>query len=254
MRLFRFESGEELENEALKVTNPSWQDGGHQHRLSYRQVIETARTGDPAIVAKAEKLLDSFLDASSQITERQWEASPYGAYPVVPEYLTGFPDPMRCLTPRDCESSPAEIWVDLSCSAGVSYDTLEKRGIAVLALVMKLQAIRPVDLYLCVGSQTNGVAVALHVNTRPLDLATAAFMMADGQFCRLPMAAILRNASGGYWGSVPNEETFRKWFGIPAESLVISALHLHYSSECMRDPVGWVNKQLRHFGAVQEAA
>ena len=59
------------------------------------------------------------------------------------------------------DASPVAVWVDLTCSGGFSAKDMEKRGTAILALVMKLKAIRPVDLYLvsCVQRLQGGLVV-----------------------------------------------------------------------------------------------
>ena len=138
-------------------TSKSW-DNGIYHDLA----VVLAKRGDDSFVSHAEALLEKIEGEVDSHAE--WVPSIYGAYPVVPEFLAGSPSSMWRGT-RPSDASPVAVWVDLTCSGGFSAKDMEKRGTAILALVMKLQAIRPVDLYLvsCVQRLQGGLVVKVEL-------------------------------------------------------------------------------------------
>lgn len=214
--------------------------------------VKYAISGDDSYVAEAEKLMDK-LESSIEINAHRWEASMYGAYPIVPEFLAGSPTPMRCRVAVVEESTPISIYVSTSSSAGVDSNTMLKRGTAVLALLLKMQAIRPVELYLL--SELHGTdgetILVIKVESKPLNVGVAAFTMCNVGFAR-HLCYDHSKVIGGFNGSWPKlyrnsnwEEHLREVVGMNEIDLYIPAATTW--DKMVTDPINWVNAQVKRF-------
>jgi len=245
-RIFTYNTLTDLAADAAKVP-AKWQTGGHDCPMSYADACQAIVRGDASQVPRAEKLLDQLMTDSVEVMTPMWEASVWGAYPSVPDFLSGHPQPMRALVPQVAEKAPIKIWVDLASSAGVTLEELERRGITILALLLKLQQTRPVDLVLCYGAPSNGVGMVLPWQTRPMDLSTTCAMLCSGTLTRYPLMAVLRHKSRDLIGmGLRSEAHMREFFSIPEGDLCIGRMDI--SDYDFRDnPLGWINRQLAKF-------
>ena len=166
---------------------PAARDEGHYpsswtDNESFDTAMHKMANGDEAYAAMADKLLDQLQDLSEGMPVREWTASPIGAYPIVPEVLSGMPACMRILSPSG-ELTPVKVVISSTSSGAVSKETMTKRGVAVLALIQKLQVIRPVELYILVEGNDEHVRDDLfqmiRVDTKPLSVAHACFALAN---------------------------------------------------------------------------
>jgi len=147
--------------------------------LGYYYDFETSRhalaTGDPILADKAERTLAS-IETESLYSDnvQSWGRSVSGALPDVPAYLAGSPLNMRRRVPQQ-GLAPLTIVVETFMSGGVTDADRERRGVAILSLVRKLQMTgHAVDLWLAHTSRPGLTATCLvRVETRPLDLARA---------------------------------------------------------------------------------
>jgi hypothetical protein len=160
--------------------------------VSLEQAFAMCATGDVSKVAAAESLMTKF-SAPIETVGMQDMPSVAGCYPCVPEALAGEPECMREPQPVSDASAPLTIWVDLTCSAGVSVDAICKRGVAILALTMALSASRPVTLRVFVALYGEKTArsgkdsfciISTAINTAPLDLASAGYALTHPAFFR----------------------------------------------------------------------
>lgn len=213
--------------------------------------------GDTKLVPKAEALLDK-LDTAIETSRRTWEPAPAGAFVCVPDVLAGHPTPMRRLIYQQDETSPITILVNTSSSAGINADTLQKRGIVILALVMALSRLRPVSLQqlaIMHGIQDGETIFTSQINTAPLDLATACYVLTSAGFAR-ELTYCLGRSYNRFNGGWPREFDYgrpdkyytsvQQKLGLdPTKTLVIGAAQL--GDELLSDPVRWINKQIAHF-------
>lgn len=113
-----------------------------------------------------------------------------GAVPNVPAYLAGHPLTMRRRQRVQSEQAPLMMIVDVAPSAGVSQETMRKRGVALLALARVLSIVRPLEIYAgtAIGpaKADNKVMEAVYtkVETAPLDLARACYSLSSSAFAR----------------------------------------------------------------------
>lgn len=232
---------------------------------SENDTLRKAELGDTSLVSFAEKQLGK-LDATLETPRKLWDRSPAGAFCVVPDVLAGLPTPMRRQIYTRDETSPITILVCSTSSAGISAQTLQQRGITILALVMALARIRPVSLHqLCYvhGKDDGETVITSEINTHPLDLATACYVLTSAGFARrltYGLAKALNDFNGdwpnayGYRYSGNNDQYFTHLKANlavdPSRCLIISAAKLH--DELLREPIAWINKQIKRFTEEQE--
>ena len=218
------------------------------------QSLNFAQYGNDSLVPEAEKLLESIQDVYGGTETNQWEPSPCGAYPIVPEYLNGSPTCMRQMLPVG-EVSPVCIYVCTTCSAAVTPEQIKKRGIAILALVMKLQAIRPVELFVTAETDGTGgdVIQVIPIESKPLSLAHATYCLTSAGFVRRLTYGIANEKynSCGSWGIMYDKlgSSYPEWLkgqlGCSPSDLYIKSAHCDDSM--LSDPVAWVNRELERF-------
>ena len=229
------------------------------------ETIRMSAEGDTALVPEAERLL-SRIDANVETPRKVWDRSVAGAYACVPDVLAGLPTPMRHQRHVPDERAPITILATTTSSGGISAGVLRRRGTTILALVMALTRIRPVSLYQLTVLDGNkdgtGETVILgKINTTPLDLATACYVLTSQGFARR-MTYDLAEKLNGFTGGWPRKFKYsnptsyyrslveRLYFN-PKDTLVIEAAKL--DDEMLSNPVGWVNTQVTKFTALQES-
>lgn len=162
------------------------------HRPSAR-TWEGLANGDTSRVARADKLLEQV--ATITLTSDNLPAIERvvsGGLADVPAYLSGSPVAMRQRRKREAPK-PLTMVVDISTSASVSDAGIERRGVAVLALIQKLmQSGHPVTLYIAEASglaggmsySYNGFFVT-RLDTAPLDLARLCWALTTPDMARV---------------------------------------------------------------------
>ena len=143
-----------------------------------------ARAGYLSRVAKSDAYL-SRLEAALpvQYTRGELTLTVSGALADVPAYLSGAPANMRRRTPR---ATPAPICIvcDVATSESTSDAVINARGAATLALLRRLElAGHPVEVWAGYsadhrgGAGSGSVAIVTRIDSAPLDLARAAWVL-----------------------------------------------------------------------------
>ena len=91
------------------------------------ETLRYARYGNESLVENANKLMDKLDSVCGGVETSQWEPSPCGAYPIVPEYLNGSPTCMRQMLPCG-EVSPVKVYVSTTSFFGITAEELEQIG------------------------------------------------------------------------------------------------------------------------------
>ncbi len=227
--------------------------------LTYDSSVERCILGDNSIVPKAEAILAQ-IDAAVEVPSPVWAPSVYGAYPMVPEYLAGAPDPMRRMIPAASDVSPVSVVVATDPAAGVTHADMLIRGVAVIALVMKLSTIRPVKLTLLSENNTQRLnaegriepyLLAVDINTQPLDLASACFAIAGASFAR--HLAFSVTAHNGHSVSWPTEHNTPRWLpylhriGLLTDKDLFIPAARYEDRQMYTAPIDWVNSQVMKY-------
>jgi hypothetical protein len=228
------------------------------------QALRDAECGDTHLVPAAEALI-SQLECSVEAPRSTWAPSRAGAYPVVPEALAGFPDAMRRRVPAYDDRSPLRVVIDLTSSAAISHEALEKRGTAYLALAMFLSNERPVTLEAVTGLGGYGQTACFLVTTipaQPLDLAVACSALTSAGFSRLlgyDLIHVLGKHISGSWpwsvqpfgdAAATFVERERAVLGLGPDDILAPPAHLR--DPAVKDPVGFVRRAIEEHAARQE--
>jgi len=150
--------------------------------------------GDERLVAASDALLAKLEDKLPHTRKWQMQRAVSGGLVCVPEYLTGQPECMRIRRRMDRNDAPVTIFMDLTSSAMIGADKLLARGTAILALARALCEHRVVELWGGVslggssydrnGNKAWSSTFAWRIDTVPLDLARAAFLLSAPAMAR----------------------------------------------------------------------
>jgi hypothetical protein len=253
--------------EAFRAAGNWWKhDNAGWTGETIEQSLKLARTGDETLVPAAQKLIDSLRVDVPDAVRPLYVPAPYGAYPIVPEALAGYPLSMRARVRVEDDRAPIRIYADLTTSAGVDVETIAKRGTAILALAMMLSETRALDLFVLTPlNNFGGISAAIvRINAQPLELATACYAFTSAGFARNMGYGWAREGH-----SVPDQST--NWgFGIHPDGdnagryarLMRAALKLeaadlfvppvYMGDPIVNDPARWITQRLAELGKIDE--
>lgn len=242
------------------TTRDAW--SGNQ---TYAEAKVNLWRGDAESLKQSSDILDQIEADGIELAQSFWDHDRTGAIPCVPSFLAGSPDSMRRLQEFQSENSPIRIYVDMALSGGFSSKQLATRGAALLALARKLQVIRPVELCLFASmygkskDATGDCAIpVIRIDASPLDLTTASYAFVNPAFFR--QLCFGWGRPHGYdgtwaWSQPPGAWTRKKLrglFSLAENDLLVDGAYL--TDELMRDPVQWVNDQVRKYADTIDAA
>lgn len=240
--------------EACRENKPKTWNGN----LSNHESAKRVRSGDLSAVEKTDELLAKMESIIPQSQAWQVIASPVGAVPHIPNFIAGNPCSMRLRVRTRKESAPLSIAVDLACSAGISANDVHKRGVAILALVRGLAAVRPVELWAGCSidaGYSNAAHIYTQIETAPLDLARAAHVLTHASVPRSIIYEIGEADYGfqGHWpysGSGPDRELgadiLKRAIGFSHDVLYVPPIFLH--DEAVQNPTKWIADNLAAYG------
>ena len=179
-------------------------DHGDWHGATVVATLERAQAGDSARVADCDRLLSIMETGADFATARSVTvAAVAGGLPNVPAMLAGSPLAMRRRQRIADQAAPLSVVVDLGVSSSVKHPTLARRGAAALALVRLLAATRPVALWVVSGQQASrysehaqNAAFAVRLDTAPLDLSRAAWLLCAPEAFRRAAFAVCQTVAG----------------------------------------------------------
>ncbi len=239
-------------------------------RTTGSEAMRFAKDGNEASVPAAQRMLDKLnLEITTETTVDLPDLM--GCYAVVPEFLSGEPECMRMPTLQGSAAAPLTVFLDVTTSMTITPTQYRNRGLAALALTMALTQSRPVTLEIgCVMGSDREIdgeqfcAARVRIETAPLDLATAAWMLTD-------TAAARRLVYGAAYEHCEFNGEWPKWNGVPYASPQ-SAAYVHRAKTllglgdtdlylpavcgadadatlCFTQPIEWVRKKLQEHGA-----
>jgi hypothetical protein len=225
--------------------------------------LRFAEQGDTSLVAEAETLLAD-LELSIETPRQQWSRAPAGAFASVPDVLAGLPTPMRRLTAAPDDHSPITILSCLTISAGITAKHIRQRGTVILALTLALSRIRPINLSTLTITDgpldgTGENVITVNIDTKPMDLATACYVLTSAGFVRrltYGIAAVKNGFNGGwprdYGYGRPNRDGGTYFdrlvprLGLdPVSTLIIPAAE--FGDPLIKSPLTWLKTQITRF-------
>lgn len=198
----RFDSPAAFADALAGSTARNWteRDGDSWIGASAALTLRRARGGDAARVALADAMLARFEDAVG-VQSRRWRTvdSVAGGAPNVPAYLAGAPLTMRRRVRQLDDAAPLTVALELGVSQSVNETTIARRGAAALAFARIAAATRPVDLWVYFAAR-NGIdkpaCMAVRLDTAPLDVARAAWLLCSPEALRRAAFAALETVGG----------------------------------------------------------
>lgn len=229
---------------------------------SFTEAAIYAEKGNDAYVPEAEKMLDKISADLIDIPMPQWKADLCGAYPIVPDFLAGNPEPMRRRVNDISDRSPVRIYVCTTSSGGINATVLKRRGAAIMALVLALAPVRPVELYVfsILGSHSDGEAVTyVRLPSAPLHIGITANALCGQGWARglCYGYSTLHQAANGRWPSryrygKDNTGYLRdlaaRMGNTVDAALVIPPAELR--DPIVKEPVRWINDRLAEYAAL----
>lgn len=225
--------------------------------------LNVLRSGSLNNLEAAQSIMDKIdlTEFMASITTTLQEAM-VGFIPSAPAYIAGHPQAMLMREYHETPNltSPLKVYVETTISGGCSHEQILSRGVAILAFVLAMEVVRPVDLYTVSLLGTGAFGAICKVASRPMDLGRAVFMLTDPVFARqiaFTGAERLSNDAtatmGGrmtrYSGSWPvmstpmsgeqYETRMRKICGATGEDIFLKGGHV-FDSVMMNNPVQWV--------------
>lgn len=259
-KLKRFDAPEEYHAwlSTFQFRGDHWSGGSREDNLN------KLANGDMSLVQEAEALVNKMIDAQVfTLGVPMLQHSVVGFVPNVPAAIIGHPKDMWRRNTEDTQSlnSPLSIYAEVVVSGGVSHEELMQRGIAVLAFVMAMQSVRPIELYTYqgLGNSHGAYGTVTKVETKPLDLARAAWMLTSPGYARtLAFAGAyhLGPADGSWpWNSYPvkseYEPSMREMLEMQPEDIFLCGAFLN-DKLALSNPVEWVRQMIAKHSGVQE--
>lgn len=219
----------------------SW-DGG----VSTLEATNRALNGDASLVAMATSAIDKIETTVEGNVRAQNEYSFSGSRVSVPSYLSGNPRAMVRRVKREMPTRSISIVVSTTCSGDIGADIMLKRGCTILALLELLQA-QQIQVELSLLAETHGktdgdLYQLIRIESKPLDLSTAAFAIAHPAFARnmtYAMSHHLDGFNGGWPKSRPfgGRSAMSVWYGNLRKTLGLTDSDLLIEGASSWDPL-----------------
>lgn len=237
----------------------------HFTGLSWDESLGKLQYGDDALAGRASKIVDKMNDENILSIGRSIiDTNVVGFMPNVPAVLAGIPNNMfqRTMLETENELAPLSIYIDTSVSAGVSNDEIINRGVAVLAFVMAMNTVRPIDLYVTSTWAFTGVqgtaCNVVKITTNPIDLARATWILTAREYVRRFSFAVTLDIMGknSYGDSMPPgwhdysysgphwEQCLRQLLSINPQDVVLGGGSI-YNEQVRSDPISWVRDMIK---------
>lgn len=231
------------------------------------EALHSAIHGNDKLVPEAQKMLEQIQSVGIEIDRPAYMPSVCGAYPIVADFLSGAPNSMRRRMNEQSDRAPVRIYVSLSTSAGIKAEAIAKRGTAILAFVMALSAMRPVELFAvtsldAVQYNSGIVSCVVRIPANPLELSTACHALTAASFPRSLGYSLCHQhdgsngdtSTGGWpWGVRPTSEqgravheaAFRHCYGLEPQDIYVPPVFLN--DALVNEPVKWINDALAKY-------
>lgn len=241
----------------LQHNDPSWWGGD-----SLSTLLKKCTEGETTHVQAAEDLLEQ-LRHEIEVPKPQWSPSPFGAFPMVPEFLAGDIECMRIMQHDPQQSTPIRIWFDPTSSAVIDAKDLVKRGTAVLALTMALSQIRPVELWTFCDLDAHGKdhsLICVKIQTAPMMLSEACYVLCNPGYARALTYSMAHQRFGfqGMWGfgdwcdDESRIEIMKASLQASDQDIIIPGAS--YKDDLITNPIEYIRREIkRHTNQLEEA-
>ena len=242
----------------------SWAGG-----RSFKQAKDYFRNGaTESELCSARELLNQIDIHIHGVKGDVWKPQPYGAYPIVPDYLNGDPMSMRSKEQDESYIAPIKVVLDTAVTCDIDVETIARRAAAVTAFTMKLSERRPVEVWIAHGLHHSHKRLDIGWMVRldaPVNIAQvmAAYSPSVCRKLDLNMAEHLSGSNGVYSGEHypislkgidvhDNRELyasiFRDVLKLAPDDLVLGPAGSFDMEDIDCNPVEWVKNMLIRYG------
>lgn len=243
--------------------------------------INALEHGDTSNFSAVQKIMDK-IELADLFTDSipVLEPTVAGFVPNVPAAIAGHPESMfrRGFIESPSILAPINIYVEISVSAGVTHTQLLQRGIAILAFVLAMERVRPIELYaVSLMSDRTGTRIAhgsiVKIASKPMDIGRAVWMLTAPAYLRqLGFATshcLAQNNDCDGWaisGDGPTHHSYetkmRQYMQMQPDDVFMKGGYLFdnmkggylFDNLMLTDPVAWVTKMIaEHSGKQNEA-
>lgn len=231
--------------------------------------VEKLISGDNSRLAQAQAIIDK-LDLAHIFSNDVpvLEPTVAGFIPNVPAAIAGHPESMfrRGFVESPSILAPLTMYIETTVSAGVTQEQLIARGVAVLAFVLAMETIRPVDLYtvslISHNSRLGVYGAVTKIASRPMDVGRAVWMLTDPNYARMLLFTSAGEQHGldldsGPWcfNSNPQDDIYvskmRETLALQPDDVFMKGGYL-FDKLMLTDPVAWVSKMISEHSGKQE--
>ena len=252
----RFDSPADLVRE-YKATGRSLElFGSWSGGLSEAQVYERLAHGDDQYVPAAEAAIEGIMrDLHLETLRTEWVNDLAGARADVGAFIAGNPLSMKRKVIVSREVFPIKIFVSLTSSCGVSTRVLEERGICLLALLIALTRVRPVEMFTFNAIERSAghqpIVDIVKMPTSPIDIGLMSFVLVNQSFTRGLCYSYLTHHTPGILYNPPmtNIDRCRQLVGASPTDIIFPPIHLH---DDYSNPTAWVKARLRTILSLNE--
>ena len=224
----------------------------------YRAALHKMQHGDMSLVPAADAYLRE-MEAHVFVSRAYRTIDDVvGSFPNVPNVLAGVPCAMRRRVRVAKETAPLVVITEQAPSGSITSEQMARRGAAVLALVQLLANKRPVELWgtVTLGDTNQFNSILYRIETAPLDLARAAFMLCDDDVTRVVGYQLIQQrfseTAGGFaYGAEHLERKYAaQAFGraIDASAQVLYVSFMHSTDKALNNPIAWIKTNLALYG------
>jgi hypothetical protein len=235
-------------NERRK-SGSTWMGGNH-----WTESVKQCIRGTEELATKTQGLLDKLELSLPATLSTEVIRSPFGSRVNYGEWLAGCPTPMRRRVRRSNDMAPIKVVVDTTASAVISAETLDERGAAILAFVLKAQTIRPVELFLFtqVKIEHEDYLQLVKIESKPIALGQAAFGLCSQAFTRqLTYGIADQKGFEGQWSSLrDNHAAIRSALGISEQDIYIKEAYAR--DPLISDSIAWITNELTKLGGIEQ--
>lgn len=220
----------------------------------------TLRGGIESDLDEAKKLIDK-IEANVSVLETSWEPNVMGAFPIVPDYLTGNPMCMMDMVQTEKQGAPVRVWAEGFLSSGNTHQQTLNKVAGICALAMALQQHNPVEIilfdYIWMEKERKKLKQTATF-TAPVDIAQLAAVISK-RFVRTLLFNSWHDGTGAknsncmypaLRDSKEPEKKARKLFNMADNDVVIMP-NSHGGKDfkaILNNPIDWVKDELRKQG------
>jgi hypothetical protein len=220
-------------------------------------ICRASNGGSVDCVQYAQEFIDRIQASLPETATHRWALEHVGAFPCVPAFLSGEPENMWAPADMPTETAPIRIYASVCCSCSVDWEAMQRRGAAILALVLIVSRTRPVELYTysdwAEHDDRGDTVLSIRLPSHPMMVSEVAWALTAPALMRNLGFAYLRHhvPTIGHsfpWGDASRADRHRagpaqrKLLNLEPQDILIGPVYM--GDPLTNDPVGFIQSEL----------